>query len=106
MKDMILVVNELRLAQIPKLLEYYNNAQEILYSKTNLEAMDTKELTASMLNVNKDILSIIEMSTKAIQTINGFDSLNSEYRNVLNSLMLIPEEKLKIIEDIVFSNKK
>ena len=98
MKEMVLVVNELRLAQVPKLLEYYNRALNILFEKANLDTMDIKEVSALMTNVNKDILSIVEMSTKAIQTINGFDGLNSEYRNLLNGLMLISEDKLRELQ--------
>ena len=98
MKEMVLVVNELRLAQVPKLLEYYNKALNVLFEKANLDTMDIKEVSALMTNVNKDILSIVEMSTKAIQTINGFDGLNSEYRNLLNGLMLISEDKLRELQ--------
>ena len=98
MKEMVLVVNELRLAQVPKLLEYYNRALNVLFEKVNLDTMDIKEVSALMTNVNKDILSIVEMSTKAIQTINGFDGLNSEYRNLLNGLMLISEDKLRELQ--------
>ena len=98
MKEMVLVVNELRLAQVPKLLEYYNRALNVLFEKANLDTMDIKEVSALMTNVNKDILSIVEMSTKAIQTINGFDGLNSEYRNLLNGLMLISEDKLRELQ--------
>lgn len=98
MKEMVLVVNELRLAQVPKLLEYYNRALNVLFEKVNLDTMDIKEVSALMTNVNKDILSIVEMSTKAIQTINGFDGLNSEYRNMLNSLMLVSEDKLRELQ--------
>ena len=98
MKEMVLVVNELRLAQVPKLLEYYNRALNVLFEKVNLDTMDIKEVSALMTNVNKDILSIVEMSTKAIQTINGFDGVNSEYRNLLNGLMLISEDKLRELQ--------
>ena len=98
MKEMVLVVNELRLAQVPKLLEYYNRALNVLFEKANLDTMDIKEVSTLMTNVNKDILSIVEMSTKAIQTINGFDGLNSEYRNLLNGLMLISEDKLRELQ--------
>ena len=99
MKEMVLVVNELRLAQVPKLLEYYNRALNVLFEKVNLDTMDIKEVSALMTNVNKDILSIVEMSTKAIQTINGFDGLNSEYRNLLNGILLLPEDKLRELQE-------
>ena len=52
-----------------------------------------------MCNINKDIRSIIETSTKAIQTINSFEPLNSEYRNLLNGILLLPENKLRELQE-------
>ena len=77
----------------------FNNIKEIIFSKTNLETNDLAELVTSMCNINNDIRSIIETSTKAIQTINSFEPLNSEYRNLLNGILLLPEDKLRELQE-------
>ncbi len=99
LKEMVIIVTELQLAQIPALIEYNNNIKEIIFSKSNLETNDLAELVTSMCNINKDIRSIIETSTKAIQTINSFEPLNSEYRNLLNGILLLPEDKLRELQE-------
>lgn len=99
LKEMVIVITELQLSQIPKLLEYNNEIKEVLFNKTDLETKDAAELVASMCNINKEIRSIIETSTKTIQTVNNFEPLNSEYRSLLNYILMLPEDKLRELQE-------
>lgn len=99
LKEMVIVVTELQLSQIPALLDYNNEIKKVLLNKKDLETKNYTELVTSMCNINKDIRSIIDTSTKAIQTINSFEPLNSEYRNLLNGILLLPEDKLRELQE-------
>lgn len=105
LKDMTLVMAQLQLAQIPTLTALRNQVQERLFAPENLYDMDSKTLSATMSNLTKDIQNIIDGSIKAIQTTSQFGTLNSKYRDLVNSMIMLPPEKLELIEKAVFEDK-
>ena len=57
-------------------------------------------------NVKKGINSVIDTAVKSIQTTNQFGSLNNEYRKLIDSVMMLPADKLKLIRDAVLEDEK
>lgn len=105
MKDMLLVMNQLQMAELPILIAYKDKITERLLNIDNLDTMDYKTLSSISANITKEIQTILDTTTKAIQTINQFCPLNSEYRRVLDSLMLVSDEKFETIQRIINSCK-
>lgn len=99
LKEMLLVVTQLQLSRVPKLLEYYDSIQEKLVNSENINNMKLEESTKIMLNISKDFQSIIDTSIKTLQTINNYDSLNNSYRDLLNRMLLLSDEKINSIKD-------
>lgn len=101
LKDMIYVMNLIQLSRIPTLTALQAQVQERLFSSKNLYSMNIRELTAASSNITKELQGIIKASTETFQTFNALGSLNNEYRNLLNRLMLMPEEKITRIKEII-----
>ena len=57
-------------------------------------------------NVKKGINSVIDTAVKSIQTTNQFGSLNNEYRKLIDSVMMLPADKLKLVRDAVLEDGK
>ena len=57
-------------------------------------------------NVKKGINSAIDTAVKSIQTTNQFGSLNNEYRKLIDSVMMLPADKLKLVRDAVLEDEK
>ena len=106
LRDMVYMMNLLQLSSLPILLAYQQSLRERLFTPENLYAMDIKDLTTASNNISKEIQGILDSSTKSVLTFNQFGSVNSEYRDVLNKLMLMPADKYKQIKDIVFSDSE
>ena len=65
--------------------------------------MDITDLTKATGNLTKEIEAILKASTDAIQTITQFGTLNSEYRKLIDAILLLPEDKLNRIKEIVYN---
>lgn len=103
LKDMILVMDLIQLARIPTLTALQSQLQNRLFSPENLYAMDITDLTKATGNLTKEIEAILKASTDAIQTITQFGTLNSEYRKLIDAILLLPEDKLNRIKEIVYN---
>lgn len=106
LKDMTLIMALIQLSQIPTLTAYRNQVQERLFDPKNLYDMDSKTLSATMTNLNKDIMNILEASIRAVQTISQFGALNNAYRKTLDELMLLPPDKLEMIHKLILENEE
>ena len=102
LKDMIMIMDLVQLARIPMLTALQSQLQERLFTPENLYAMDVSDLTKAQGNITKEIQGILKNSTDAIQTITQFGSLNNRYRKLIDSILVLSEEKLKRIEEIVY----
>lgn len=100
LKEMLIVVNEISLSNIPQLLEYRNKVQKELFSKERIDTMDAKELSAVMMNLDRNIMSTVEIANRTVYNINKNESINSDYRNLLNRLLLLTEDKLKELQNL------
>lgn len=97
LKEMLIVMNQLQLSELPIMTAYKEKITNKLL-EDNLDNMDCKELSSLLTTLNKEIQTILDTSTKAIQTINQYSPLNSEYRKLIDNMLLVPEEKLDEIE--------
>ena len=102
LKDMIMIMDLVQLARIPMLTALQSQLQERLFTPENLYAMDISDLTKAQGNITKEIQGILKNSTDAIQTITQFGSLNNRYTKLIDSILVLSEEKLKRIEEIVY----
>lgn len=106
LKEMSTIMTMIQLARIPTLTAYNEQVMERLFDPSNLYDMDSKTLSATMTNLNKDIMNIIETSIKTVQTNSQFGSLSNEYRNVLDGMMMLPPEKFQLVRDVILENEK
>lgn len=104
LKDMVLIMQLIQLARLPMLTALQTQIQERLFSPENLYSMDISDLTKATGNVTKEIEAILKTSTDAIQTITQFGTLNSEYRKLIDAILLLPEDKLNRIKEIVYTD--
>ena len=105
LKDMTLIMSLVQLSQIPTLTALKNQVQERLFDPKNLYDMDSKTLSATMTNLNKDIMNILETSIKTVQTVNQFGSLNNEYRKILDRILMLPADKFELIQKNVLDDE-
>ena len=101
LKEMASIISLVRLSQIPTLTAYKNQTMSRLFSPDNLYDMDSKTLSATMANLNKEITDIIDSSLKTVQVTNQFGSLNNKYRQIIDYMLLLPPDKLDKIEELV-----
>ena len=84
-----------------------NDLTERLYDPANFYDLDTRDKIINMRNnVKKGINSVIDTAVKSIQTTNQFGSLNNEYRKLIDSVMMLPADKLKLVRDAVLEDEK
>lgn len=103
LKDMILIMQLIQLARLPMLTALQAQIQERLFAPENLYSMDISDLTKASGSVTKEVETILKTSTDAIQTITQFGTLNSEYRKLIDAILLLPEDKLNRIKEIVYT---
>lgn len=103
LKDMILIMQLIQLARLPMLTALQQQIQDRLFAPENLYSMDISDLTKASGSVTKEVETILKTSTEAIQTITQFGTLNSEYRKLIDAILLLPEDKLNRIKEIVYS---
>lgn len=106
LKEMSSIMTLLQLSRIPVLTALTNQVQERLFDPSNLYDMDSKTLSATMTNLNKDIMNILDVSIKTVQNNSQFGSLNNEYRKLLDSMMMLPADKLDKIRELVMKEDK
>lgn len=106
LKDTVYTMNMIQLSSLPILMAYQQTLRERMFTPENLYAMDMKDLTAASANITKEIQSIMDSATKSIVVFNQFGSVNSEFRDVLGKLMLLPEDKFNTIKDILFKDEE
>lgn len=106
LKDTVYTMNMIQLSSLPVLLAYQQTLRERMFTPENLYAMDMKDLTAASANITKEIQGILDSATKSIVVFNQFGSVNSEFRDVLGKLMLLPEDKYNALKDIVFKDEE
>lgn len=106
LKDTVYIMNMLQMSSLPMLMAYQQTLRERLFTPENLYAMDIKDLTIASNNISKEIQGILDSATKSVLTFNQFGSVNSEFRDVLGKLMLLPEDKFNAIKEIVFKDEE
>lgn len=106
LKEMSSIMTLLQLSRIPVLTAQVNQVQDRLFDPSNLYDMDSKTLSATMTNLNKDIMNILDVSIKTVQNNSQFGSLNNEYRRLLDSMMMLPADKLDKIRELVMKEDK
>lgn len=106
LKDMVYVMNLIQMSSLPMLMAYQQTLRERMFTPENLYAMDIKDLTTASNNISREIQGIMDSATKSVLTFNQFGSINSEFRDVLGKLMLLPEDKFNAIKDIVFKDEE
>lgn len=106
LKDMVYMMNLIQMSNLPMLMAYQQTLRERLFTPENLYAMDIKDLTTASNNISKEIQGIMDSATKSVLTFNQFGSVNSEFRDVLGKLMLLPEDKFNAIKDILFKDEE
>ncbi len=104
LKDMILIMQLIQLARLPMLTALQAQVQERLFAPENLYSMDISDLTKASGNLVKEIETVLKTSTEAIQTITQFGTLNSDYRKLIDAILLLPEDKLNRIKEIVYTD--
>jgi len=106
LKEMSAIMTLMQLSRIPMLTAYTNQVQERLFDPSNLYDMDLKTLSSTLTNLNKDITNILDVSMRTVQNNSQFGSLNNEYRKLLDSMMMLPEDKLEQIRELVMKEDK
>ena len=103
-KDMIMACSQVQMQRVPLLTALQGQVQERLFSPENLYDMDSQTLSATMNNLSKEINGIINTSVNALQITSQFGTLNSEYRRILDRMMMLPEDNLNKIKELLFSD--
>ena len=106
LKDMVYMMNLIQMSNLPMLMAYQQTLRERLFTPENLYAMDIKDLTTASNNISKEIQGIMDSATKSVLTFNQLGSVNSEFRDVLGKLMLLPEDKFNTIKNILFKDEE
>ena len=104
LKEMSTIMALVQLSRIPTLTAYNNQLQERLFDPSNLYEMDLKTLSSTMTNINKDIMNILDTAIKTVQTNNQFGSLTSEYRKIIDNVLMLPADKLQQIQEVLSEN--
>lgn len=104
LKDMVLIMQLIQLSRLPMLTALQSQIQERLFAPENLYAMDISDLTKASSSVTKEVETILKTSTDAIQMITQFGTLNSEYRKLIDAILLLSEDKLNRIKEIVYQD--
>lgn len=102
LKDIVYIINFSQLSNLPSLIALQGQIRERLFAPENLYSMDSKELTAASANVSKEIQSTLDSAIKMLQTTSQLGSLNNEYRNLIDMILNMPEDKLNRIKEIVY----
>ena len=102
LRDELYIMNLLQLSKLPMLIAFQAQIQDLMYRPENLAKMEIKDLTNASKNVSSEIQGIMKSAVDTVQTLNTLGALNNEYRQLLNAMTMLPEEKLARIKEIVF----
>lgn len=105
LRDIIMMITQIQLSKIPTLTALYDQLLERMFSPQNLYDMDSKVLSGAMANIGKDIQMRLDGSVKALQVVNQTGSLNNKYRNLIDNMIMLPPDKLELLEQFIFDDK-
>ena len=100
-KDLIHVMNLYMLSKIPQLVALQTSIQQRLCSPENLGTMDVKLLSATSASLAKEIDSILSNSVKFLEALNTLARPDSKYRNLLDKLLGMPNDRLQQVEHLI-----
>ena len=84
------------------LIAFQSQIQDLMYRPENLAKMDIKDLVRASKDISAEVQGIMKSAVDTVQTLNTLGALNNEYRQLLNAMTMLPEEKLARIKEIVF----
>ena len=102
LRDELYIMNLLQLSKLPMLVAFQAQIQDLMYRPENLAKMEVKDLANASKSVSAEIQGIMKCAVDSIQALNTLGALNNEYRQLLNAMTMLPEEKLARIKEIVF----
>ena len=102
LRDELYIMNLLQLSKLPMLVAFQAQIQDLMYRPENLAKMEVKDLANASKNVSAEIQGIMKCAVDSIQALNTLGALNNEYRQLLNMMTMLPEEKVARIKEIMF----
>lgn len=102
LRDELYIMNLLQLSKLPMLVAFQTQIQDLMYRPENLSKMEVKDLTKASRDVSAEIQGIMKCAVDSIQALNTLGALNNEYRQLLNMMTMLPEEKIARIKEIMF----
>lgn len=102
LRDELYIMNLLQLSKLPMLIAFQSQIQDLMYRPENLAKMDIKDLVRASKDISAEVQGIMKSAVDTVQTLNTLGALNNEYRQLLNAMTMLPEEKLARIKEIVF----
>ena len=102
LRDELYIMNLLQLSKLPMLIAFQSQIQDLMYRPENLAKMEIKDLTKASRDISAEVQGIMKSAVDTVQTLNTLGALNNEYRQLLNAMTMLPEEKLARIKEIVF----
>lgn len=106
LKDTVYIMCLLQLSRIPTLTALQAQVQELMFRPENLSKMDVKDLSIASKNIMQELQGILKGTTDMMETFSGMGSMNSEYRRILDRLMLLPPETLSRVLEIIDREQK
>ena len=106
LKRMLVSVNLYQLSKLPELIALNDYTRRKLYSEKKFEMLDTGDMVSLSSNLDKATYNTIRNSIDMINTLSNADGgLSSEYRRLIDSILMLPEDKLNKIIQAVEENK-
>lgn len=102
LRDELYIMNLLQLSKLPMLVAFQAQIQDLMYRPENLAKMEVKDLANASKSVSAEIQGIMKCAVDSIQALNTLGALNNEYRQLLNMMTMLPEEKIARIKEIMF----
>jgi len=103
LRDELYIMNLLQLSKLPMLIAFQAQIQDLMYRPENLAKMEVKDLANASKNVSAEIQGIMKCAVDSIQALNTLGALNNEYRQLLNMMTMLPEEKIARIKEIIMT---
>lgn len=106
LKDMVYTVNLYQLSKLPILMAYQDILRKRLFSEDMLRSMDSDDLIKAYTAITKDTTSLINASIESMKTFSQLGALNNDYRKILDSLLLLDDEKFNKIKHFLYDEPK
>lgn len=106
LKDMVYTVNLYQLSKLPVLMAYQDILRKRLFSEDMLRNMDSDDLIKAYTAITKDTTSLINASIESMKTFSQLGALNNDYRKILDSLLLLDDEKFNKIKHFLYDEPK